>query len=176
MDLARAWRWVLALGLLMLIGGLAAIAAPRLASYLLATLLGWLFLFAGASQLASAFYLRHAQPVSSIVIGGLLSGAAGIIMLVYPGLTVRMLTLVLGCFLLAESIFKSVGAFDLRPNPLWRWLLADGVITGVLSLLILGGWPSRSDPVIGLLVGISLVFTGAATASAAFHLRGIGAS
>ena len=170
-DVSKQWRWVLALGVLLLLSGLAAISAPQFASYVLATLIGWLFLFAGVSQLMSAAYLRRAQAVSPIVISGLLTLAAGIVLLVYPGLTVAMLTLLIGAFFLAEAIFKSVGAFDLKPSPVWRWVLADGIITGVLAILILGGWPSRSDAVIGLLVGISLVFSGASLLSTAFFLK-----
>ncbi|MHC4409002.1 MAG: HdeD family acid-resistance protein [Planctomycetota bacterium] len=170
-DLAQKWGWVLAFGGLILLSGLSAIGAPQLASYLLARLLGWLFLFAGISHLMSALYLRYAQPVSSIVIAGLLTTVAGLVMLLYPGLTLRMITLLLGCFLLAEAIFKSVGAFDLRPKPIWTWLLADGLITGILALLILGGWPSSSEAVVGMLVGISLAFTGVSVCSAAFFLK-----
>jgi uncharacterized membrane protein HdeD (DUF308 family) len=155
----------------MVLSGLAAIMAPRFATYVLAQLLGWLFLFAGVSQLMSAAYLRATEPISSIVIAGLLAGAAGLVMLIHPGLTIAMLTLLLGCFFLAEAIFKGVGAFDIRPHPIWSWLLADGVITGVLALLILGGWPSRSEPVIGLLVGISLLFSGIALTSTALYIR-----
>jgi len=172
-ELARNWRWVLAFGLLMVLIGVAAIAAPQVATLAIATLIGWLFLFAGASQLVSAYYLRHSQPVSPIVIGGLLATAAGMVMLLFPGLTARMFALLLGCFFLAEAVFKGVGAFDIRPHPLWGWLLADGVVTGILALLILGGWPSGSVAVIGLLVGISLVFSGAALTTAAFHLKGL---
>ena len=170
-ELSRNWRWVLAFGGLLLLSGLAAIAAPRFASYVLAALLGWLFLFAGVSQLVTAIYLRSTRQVSSMVIAGLLAAAAGLVMLLHPGLTIAMLTLLLGCFFLAEAIFKGVGAFDIRPHPIWGWLLADGVITGILALLILAGWPSRTAPVIGLLAGISLLVSGIGLTSTAFYLR-----
>lgn len=168
---ARGWGWVLGLGGLLLLSGLAAIMAPRFATYVLAVLLGWLFLFAGISQLVTAVYLRETRQVSSMVIAGLLAGAAGMVMLLHPGLTIAMLTLLLGCFFLAEAIFKGVGAFDLKPHPIWSWLLADGIITGVLALLILAGWPSRTEAVIGLLVGVSLFVSGVGLTSTAFLLR-----
>lgn len=170
-ELAQKWGWVLALGGLLLLSGLAAISAPHFASLAMVVVLGWVVLLGGISQLVSAVYLRGAQRVGPLVISGLLTLACGLVLLIYPVAGIAMMTLLLGCFLLAEAIFKGVGAFDIKPHPAWTWMLADGIVTGVLSILILGGWPDQSFAVIGLLVGISLAITGVSLVSAAFYLR-----
>jgi uncharacterized membrane protein HdeD (DUF308 family) len=41
-----------------------------------------------------------------------------------------------------------------------RWLLFDGIITLILSVLIWRTWPSSTEWVIGTLVGISMLFSG----------------
>ncbi|MGV2829090.1 HdeD family acid-resistance protein [Myxosarcina sp. GI1(2024)] len=86
---------------------------------------------------------------------------AGIVLLVYPLEGVVTLTLVLAAFLLLEGVFELILAFQLRPNSSnWWWVLADGIVTLVLGLLIWLEWPASAAWVIGLLLGISLISSG----------------
>jgi uncharacterized membrane protein HdeD (DUF308 family) len=47
-----------------------------------------------------------------------------------------------------------------RPAHGWGWLLFGGIVTVILGILIWTQWPESSLRVIGLLVGINLLFTG----------------
>jgi uncharacterized membrane protein HdeD (DUF308 family) len=42
----------------------------------------------------------------------------------------------------------------------WGWLLASGILSLILGVLIWAQWPASGLWVIGLLVGIQLLFTG----------------
>ena len=44
--------------------------------------------------------------------------------------------------------------------PHWGWILAGGVINLILGILIWQQWPEAAFWVIGLFVGIDLIFTG----------------
>lgn len=55
--------------------------------------------------------------------------------------------------------------------PGWGWQAADGIITFVLGLLVLAGWPASGLWVIGLFVGIDLIFYGCAWMALALSLR-----
>jgi len=48
----------------------------------------------------------------------------------------------------------------LRPLPGSGWLLFDGVITLILAVMIWRAWPSSSEWAIGILVGVSMLFSG----------------
>ncbi|MFZ0071652.1 MAG: hypothetical protein WAK85_10320, partial [Xanthobacteraceae bacterium] len=53
----------------------------------------------------------------------------------------------------------------------WGWMLASGIITLVLAFLIYAGLPSTAAWAIGLLVGIDMVFGGAALVGIALAAR-----
>jgi uncharacterized membrane protein HdeD (DUF308 family) len=46
--------------------------------------------------------------------------------------------------------------------PGWGWQVADGLITLALGLLVFAEWPASGLWVIGLFVGIDLIFYGSA--------------
>jgi uncharacterized membrane protein HdeD (DUF308 family) len=50
-------------------------------------------------------------------------------------------------------------------------LLFDGIVTLILAILIWRSWPSSTEWVIGTLVGISMLFSGAARLSLSLAAR-----
>jgi uncharacterized membrane protein HdeD (DUF308 family) len=52
-----------------------------------------------------------------------------------------------------------------------NWLLFDGIVTLILAILIWRTWPSSTEWVIGMLVGISMLFSGAARLSLSLAAR-----
>jgi len=57
--------------------------------------------------------------------------------------------------------------------PGWGWQAADGVITSVLGVLVLAQWPASGLWVIGLFVGIDLVFYGFALIALGLGLHAV---
>ena len=53
-------------------------------------------------------------------------------------------------------------AFSARQANGWVVLLVSGILSLVLAFLILRGWPESSMYVVGILIGINLLFTGVA--------------
>ena len=51
-------------------------------------------------------------------------------------------------------------ALRVRDHDSWGWLLASGILSVLLGVLIWAQWPASGLWVIGLLVGIQLLFTG----------------
>ena len=51
-------------------------------------------------------------------------------------------------------------ALRVRPNDQWGWIMASGVLALILSALILLAWPRAAGWIIGLLVGVDLIFAG----------------
>ena len=61
--------------------------------------------------------------------------------------------------------------FQLRSVSGSTWLLFDGIFTLVLSVLIWSSWPSSAEWAIGTLLGISMMFSGAARLSLSLAAR-----
>jgi uncharacterized membrane protein HdeD (DUF308 family) len=87
--------------------------------------------------------------------------------------TVLTLLIAAGFFVagLLRIVFSLVERF-----PAWPWVLLNGVIDLILGGIILSGWPESSLWVIGLLLGIDLLFHGWAWVILALTVRTYGAA
>ena len=80
-------------------------------------------------------------------------------MVTNPAATVLTLTLLIAMFLITEGIFRIVTALSVR-YPNWGWMLLQGVVSLILGIMIWRQWPVSGLWVIGLFVGIQMLFTG----------------
>jgi uncharacterized membrane protein HdeD (DUF308 family) len=80
------------------------------------------------------------------------------------------LTIVLASFLFVGSIFKAVAAIAHRFEG-WGWLLLSGVVDVVLGVMIWRELPTSGLTIIGVFVGISIIFRGVSWLMVGFALR-----
>jgi len=66
----------------------------------------------------------------------------------------------LALYLAAKATLEFILAYRLRPLPGSGWLFFDGMITLVLAIMIWRTWPASTAWAIGILVGISMLFSG----------------
>jgi uncharacterized membrane protein HdeD (DUF308 family) len=158
--LSRNWGWLLALGILMIILGAIAIAAPVAATIAVQFMLGWLLVITGIAEAIHAFMVRGWRGFLLELLSAVLYLGVGILLLVNPLEGALALTIVLAAFLVVEGIFKIIMAMRVRDHDGWGWLLASGILSVILGALIWAQWPASGLWVIGLLVGIQLLFTG----------------
>ncbi|MGH6676778.1 MAG: HdeD family acid-resistance protein, partial [Xanthobacteraceae bacterium] len=98
---------------------------------------------------------------------------AGVLLLLWPLTGVLSLTLVLSAFFIVEGITSILYAFEHR-NQLsgrWGWMLVSGIIDLILAGIIIAGLPGTALWALGLLVGINLLFGGAALIGMALAAR-----
>jgi uncharacterized membrane protein HdeD (DUF308 family) len=158
--LSRNWGWLLALGILMIILGVFAIGAPAVATVAVQLALGWILMIGGIAQGIHAFMVKGWGGFLLELLSAALYLVVGILLLVNPVEGALALTIVLAVFLIVEGIFKLIMAFRVRDHRGWGWLLASGILSLILGVLIWAEWPASGVWVIGLLVGIQLLFTG----------------
>jgi uncharacterized membrane protein HdeD (DUF308 family) len=158
--LQKGWGWLLGLGILLSVLGVLLIVAPVLGTLAVDLLIAWFLIIGGVAEVIHAFMekawrgflLELASGVLYLIVGGLL--------LFNPMAGAQALTLVLAAFLLVEGIVRIAMALRLRPAQGWGWLLFGGIVSVILAVLIWMQWPASGLWVIGLLVGINLLFTG----------------
>lgn len=148
-------------GVVIVILGVLAILLPTVATLGIGILLGMVLLIAGAFKLQRALQFRGLPGFGLSLAGALLLTAAGIALLIYPWEGVAVLTLVLVVLFLLEGIGEIAFALQCRDLSAWGWIMASGVASLIIALLLLLHWPSSATWAIGLLVGINLLFTGA---------------
>lgn len=159
-GIRRASGLSIALGVLMIIAGMIAIAAPEVAGLFLVIVIGWMAIFNGAAQLFYAFSGHEEKHRWLEVLLGILYILVGIYFLMHTLSALLTLTLFLGSFLIVYAIFALVLAFRMRPHAGWGWVLFDALVTGLLGILIWIHWPATSGFVLGTLFGISFIVSG----------------
>jgi uncharacterized membrane protein HdeD (DUF308 family) len=178
MDALRdGWRFLLVEGIILLVLGAAAIIVPPIATLAVAIILGWLFLISGIVGLVMTFMMRHAPGFWWSLFSAAVGIAAGVALLGWPGAGVLSLTLLLIAFFVLEGVATIMYALDHKRELSGRWglLLASGIVDLVLAAIIFAGLPGTAAWALGLLVGINMLFGGAALIRLAMHARRVAA-
>ena len=152
--------WSIGLSVLMIVTGILAIASPLAAGIAVNVFVAWLLVFSGCVHLVFSWHTRSTGGFLSELLVGILYTVTGVYLLVHPVAGLVSLTIALAIYLFLEAVLEFVLGFKLRPLPGSGWLLFDGIITLILAVMIWRTWPSSSAWVIGLLVGISMLFSG----------------
>lgn len=155
----RNWGWFLTLGIVLVVLGFLAIAAAAYTSLVTIVVLGCLFFVGGLVKLVYSFWAREWNGFLLSLLGGLLYAVVGLLMLAKPLSALAALTLLVGALFLVSGVFKIIASIVLRFEH-WGWMLFSGIISLILGGMILAEWPVSSLWVIGLFVGIDMVFFG----------------
>jgi uncharacterized membrane protein HdeD (DUF308 family) len=158
-------------GVLFMILGLLAIIFPGISTLGFELFLGWLFLFSGIIQTYRAYTMRHAPGLLGASLSALFSIVLGLLLLVYPLSGIISLTILLIAFFILEGIAKIIWGIQYHSRlPSWGWLIFSGVISLAMAFIIWSGWPTTALWVIGLLIGINMLFFGASLLGIGFAL------
>lgn len=163
--------WSIGLSILMILAGALAIVLPPIAGITVVLIVAWLLMFSGAVHLVFAWYTRTTGGLIWELLLGVLYVFVGAYTVAHPAAGLAALTLVLAAYLFIEGVLEFILSFQLRPMPGANWLLFDGIVTLILAILIWRSWPSSTEWVIGTLVGISMLFSGAARLSLSMAAR-----
>ncbi|UBF30017.1 HdeD family acid-resistance protein (plasmid) [Kovacikia minuta CCNUW1] len=159
-DVKQNTGWFIALGILMVILGIAAIVEPLVATIAVARVFSWIFLFAGVIRIIHAVQSRQERGFWPKLLIGILYVITGIVLLGNVFGAALSLTFALGWVILVQGILEVIAAFKVRPEPNWGWLLFSGVISIILGILILYRWPFNAVWLLGIFSGISFLFAG----------------
>jgi uncharacterized membrane protein HdeD (DUF308 family) len=154
------WGWFVALGVGQLILG--GIASTNLFTADLASVLviGAAMLAAGIFQIVHAFSARGVRGFLFWLLGGIVYGAAGAVILYDPILASFALSLVAGVLLVVTGMLRTWAGFHSRPAAGWRWLVAAGVLTFLVGVIVIATWPGIGLWLLGAMLVVDLVFQG----------------
>src|SRR5262245_9165810 len=156
----RRSLWMEVLGILLIVLGFFALAFEVAASYATTYLIGGVLLAAGSAQiiLTGAFWRRRVGGFALAIILGFLCIIAGLLCLLYPTPSLVAITLILGGYFIASGIARIVVNFRER-FPGWGWGVASALAELLLGVLTLGFWPSTSLIILGVILGVQLIFS-----------------
>jgi uncharacterized membrane protein HdeD (DUF308 family) len=161
---------VFGIGVLLL--GIAAVLRSVTTTIVSMLFFGWLLMLASGIEIAQAVMVGRWAGVFQHLLAAVLFAVAGVLLIMRPVRSAEIVTLFMAMFFLVGGLFQIVGSVALA-LPGWDWQLADGIITLALGALVLAEWPVWGLWVIGLLIGIDLIFYGGAWIALVLGLRGM---
>lgn len=150
-------------GILLVVLGALAIAFPLIATVAVEQLFAAFLLIAGGYALASALGRKEESMAQRIFSGlwAVLTLVTGLLLMFQVSAGVLTLTVLLGAYFAAQGIVTIVGSFKFAGTATFWMMLLSGVVSLVLAWMIYSEFPGSAAWLLGLLLGINLIFTGA---------------
>jgi uncharacterized membrane protein HdeD (DUF308 family) len=152
--------WLIAGSILCVLVGLIALSSPLLFSKLIVQLLGVFALVSGVISLCIAIFDKDVGPRGLNAIFAVVRVGAGLALLSCVRSGLNLITLIFAVYLIVEGIFCIFGAFKIRGQQGWIFILLSGFSTLVIGIMVYAHWPSGSARFLGLFFGISLLLHG----------------
>jgi len=159
-PLKKASGWGIAFAILIILAGIIAIILPFTAGIAITIVIGWLLVVSGVFHLVDAFHAKGVGAFFWRLLVGIVYIVGGLDIAFHPAWGLVVLAFVLAIILMVQGIFTLIGFFRHRKMHGAGWMLFNGIVTILLSLIIWWDGPRAAVWVIGTLVGIHLIFSG----------------
>jgi uncharacterized membrane protein HdeD (DUF308 family) len=158
-EVRKHSTWFLAIGIALVILGMVAIGYTVEITIVSVIFLGWLLIIAGLFEVVHGFTRRPWSGFFVNLLGGALYAVAGVVMVANPTQAAVILTLLIAIILILAGLFRLFIALSTQLHHR-GWLILNGAISIVLGIMIWDAWPVSGLWVIGLFIGIDMIFDG----------------
>src|SRR5262249_42102857 len=166
------WWCFLLLGIALVVVGSFCIADPFVPSLGSVVVLGFLLITAGILQVVSSFWAGKWSGMLLHMLIGVLYAVVGYMIIDAPGISMLLLTKFIAIFLIVSGVVRIASALFVRFQD-WGWVLLNGGVTLLLGVIINRQLPEAALWVIGLFIGIEMLFNGWVWVMLALGLRAV---
>ncbi len=163
------WRLFLAEGVFFIFLGFCAIVIPQFFTAAIVVFLGWILLFGGIVHVSRAFVFTGMPGFGWWLFMGALQVIVGYLFITKPVAGALTLTMLMTVFFALEGVAKISLALMMRPLPNWGFVLFSGVTALVFALIIWISWAESAHWLLGLFLGINMVFLGWSLVKISLH-------
>jgi uncharacterized membrane protein HdeD (DUF308 family) len=173
-TLARNWWAIVLRGIFAVLFGLGAFLWPGITLAVLVLLYGGYLFIDGILAILWALAKRHEGAFSwEVFLVGLASLAAGVLTLLWPGVTAIALLYLIAVWAIVRGIFEILAAFRLRRELSNEWLLALNGVLSVLFGIVLIVAPGAGALAVLWLIGTFAIVVGILMIVLGFRLKGL---
>jgi uncharacterized membrane protein HdeD (DUF308 family) len=159
LRLSKSWVLFVSLGVVLMVIGAVALSSTVITTLASVLVFGILLMAGGVVQIVNAFLGRSWRAFFLHLLAGILHLVVGELLIEHPTVAAEGLTLVLAIvFLVGGSLRLVYGLVQSFPGR--GWVIVNGLIVFALGISIWRQWPASSLWVIGLFIGIDLIFSG----------------
>jgi uncharacterized membrane protein HdeD (DUF308 family) len=168
----KHWWWFFSLGILLLVCGVLAIVFPAAGSEIAIRVLSIVLMVAGIATIIGSFWAGKWGGFLVQMLVGMIYVAASLVMQKDPLLTVAIITAYVAITFIVMGLFRILATLVIR-FPQWGWSLLNGCVTLLLGVVILRDFRDGDWWIIGLLIGIELLFSGLSWIMLSLEIRRI---
>ncbi len=154
------WGWFLALGVIFITLGVAAVGNLLLATIATVYYVGVLISVSGVIHVIHSFQVKNWGGFFLWILSGVFYTAAGVVSFIDPLLVSSPLTLALALFFALAGLSRFWLGLRSRSQHGWGWIVVSGVATMIAGLVFVLSWPLNSLWLLGLILSIDLIFQG----------------
>lgn len=173
----RHWWLLMLAGILAIAAGICVFAFPIESYVTLGILFGVLMLITGATQLIMASTSgNYLMMRGYVIVGGVLDVILGIFLCIYPGISLIMLPILMGLWLMYHSFMTislggDMATFRISGNGM---VIAGGILLLLLSIFVLVDPFSVGIVTVLTVAGVGLILLGILMLSISVSLKNIG--
>jgi uncharacterized membrane protein HdeD (DUF308 family) len=157
----KIWIFAIIRGVLGIFFGLIALFAPIATALVLAIVIGVYAIVDGVFDIIEAIRHRGSSSMVFRIVLGAVSILFGIVVLVWPGMSLEILVILVGIWAIVIGILQIVSSVGHRavPNSGWVWGIIGGVLAIMFGLLVII-WPGTGLVSIIVIIGIWAIVWG----------------
>ncbi len=161
-QLTRSWKWFLAVGIITLLTGFAALTVPMVAGITLTALIGSLFIISGFFQAMHTFRIHQWKSKLWYVLSSALYIIGGLLLLFKPVAGLFTITGLMVFIIMVNGATRIIFALSNRNVGGWPWIAVSGVLSFAIGWYFFGMLddPEFSLTLLGTFIGVSLLFEG----------------
>ena len=168
------WLWLVLLGAVLILAGLAAILVPAVSAIPASKILGIVLVLSGLVQVMQSAKMLHQIGFVWHLLLGVLATVGGALIYMDPFAGVVALTLVIAIIFALHGVTQIAFAVRLRGRSGWQWFLVSGCIALIVSGLLVAKLPYSHSFTPATVAGVSLLFAGCAYVAIALASRKAG--
>jgi uncharacterized membrane protein HdeD (DUF308 family) len=111
--------------------------------------------------LINSFYAWSWHGFFLYLLNGIIRGVTGYLLVRHPDAGAQGVTMLLAALFIVGGLFRGIGASVIQ-FPRWGWTVFSGLVSFILGVYLLTTWPTASTYFIGVVIGVDLIFDGAA--------------
>ena len=157
----KIWIFAIIRGVLGILFGLIALFAPIATALVLAIVIGVYAIVDGVFDIVEAIRHRGSSSMVFRIVLGVVSILFGIVVLVWPGMSLGILVIMVGIWAIIIGVLQIVSSVGHRavPNSGWVWGIVGGALAILFGLLVLV-WPGTGLVTIIWIIGIWAIVWG----------------
>ncbi len=174
-HLKSNWWCLLLLGVFLVVCGTLAVLFPILtnvAAMAAMIVLGVVLTVSGIVTIVTAFWLGKWSGLLIQLLVGILYVVVGMQIADAPVKAGLVMAVFVAGFFIVAGAFRAIAALVIR-FPYWGWALLNGIVTFLCGVVIYRHFPQCALWVVGLLIGLEMLFNGWTWITLAFAIRRI---